>query len=148
MRIRRFGLALSTKTKTTKWSESMSKKEKKPMTISEILPQLSSLKDNSESFATEPGADEIWSKDIRALEETTGILCTMQDEGINSAEELKDLIFDYKLAVKHNQEYVRKFGTPERVYPKDDVWHCPECNHRVQINHSFCHWCGKRLAWR
>ena len=126
----------------------MSKKEKKPMTISEILPQLSSLKDNSESFAAEPGADEIWSKNIRALEETTGILCTMQDEGINSAEELKDLIFDYKLAVKHNQEYVRKFGTPERTYLKDDVWHCPECNHRVQINHGFCHWCGKRLAWR
>lgn len=127
----------------------MSKKENmKPMTISEILPQLSSPKDSSESFAADPDADEIWSKDIRALEETTGILCTMQDEGINSAEELKDLIFDYKLAVKHNQEYVRKFGTPERAYPKDDVWHCPECNHRVQINHSFCHWCGKRLAWR
>lgn len=127
----------------------MSKKDsKKPMTISEILPQLSSLKDNSESFATEPGADEIWSEGIRALEETTDILCTMQDEGINSAEELKDLIYDYKLAVKYNQEYVRKFGTPERAYLKDDVWHCPECNHRVQINHGFCHWCGKRLAWR
>ena len=127
----------------------MSKKaSKKPMTVSEILPQLSSLKDNSESFASAPDADEIWSKDINAFEETIGILSTLQDESINDAEELKDLMYDYKLAVQQNREYNRKFGTPERAYPKDDVWHCPECNHRVQINHSFCHWCGKRLAWR
>lgn len=71
----------------------MSKIEKNPMTILEILPQLSSLKDNSESFAIEPGADEIWSEDIRALEETSRILYTLLDVGINNVDELKNLIF-------------------------------------------------------
>ena len=127
----------------------MSKKaSKKPMTVSEIISQLSSLKDNSESFAADPDADEIWKKDIEVLNEIIDIFHVLELEGITDAEILKDFIHDYDLTVAANKEYNRKFGTPERAYPKDDVWHCPECNHRVQINHSFCHWCGKRLAWR
>lgn len=127
----------------------MSKKaSKKPMTVSEIISQLSSLKDNSESFASAPDADEIWKKDIEVLNEIIDIFHVLELEGITDAEILKDFIHDCDLTVAANKEYNRKFGTPERAYPKDDVWHCPECNHRVQINHGFCHWCGKRLAWR
>ena len=126
----------------------MSKQEKKPMTISEILPQLSSLKDNSESFASDPDADEIWSKDIKALDAATKILSILEAEGITDVEILKEFIHNYNLAVETNKEYNRKYGMPEKAYPKDSVWHCPECSHRVQVSHNFCHWCGKRLAWR
>lgn len=129
-------------------ARTMKMNESKTMTTAEVLVQLSSLKDNSASFAKEPGADPIWSDDIRALETVIELFSILEDEGITDAEVLKDFIHDYDLTVKTNKEYNRKFGTPERAYPKDDVWHCPECNHRVQVNHSYCHWCGKRLFWR
>lgn len=116
------------------------------MTTERILEQLSSLKDNSESFAKAEDADPIWQKDIEALEAAISMISTLEDEGVHDAEALKDLIFDYRLANKQNKEYHRKFDTAARATPKDGVWHCPECNHRVQPRHSHCHWCGKKLG--
>ena len=38
------------------------------MTKKEIIAQLESLRDNSADFAKAPDADEVWSKDIEALD--------------------------------------------------------------------------------
>lgn len=38
------------------------------MTKKEIIAQLESLRDNSADFARYPDADEVWSKDIEALD--------------------------------------------------------------------------------
>lgn len=38
------------------------------MTKKEIIAQLESLRDNSADFAKDPDADEVWSKDIEALD--------------------------------------------------------------------------------
>lgn len=119
----------------------------KSMSVDRILAQLSSLKDNSQSFASEPDDDhQIWQDDVTALEAAISIIAVLQDEGIGDAEAVKDLIFDYRLANKQNKEYHRKFDTAARAIPKDGAWHCPECNHRVQPRHSHCHWCGKKLG--
>lgn len=66
------------------------------MGMDEILQQLSSLKDNSESFSKEKDADPIWQADVTALEAAISILSALQDEGINDAEETRDIIEDYR----------------------------------------------------
>ena len=116
------------------------------MTTERILEQLSSLKDNSESFAKSEDADPIWQKDIEALEAAICMISTLEDEGVNDAEALKDLIFDYNLSVKQNKELHRKFEVVAKVIRADGVFHCPECNRRVSFKHSHCHWCGKKLG--
>lgn len=117
------------------------------MNTERILEQLSSLKDNSASFASAKDADPIWREDIAALEAAIAIIGTLQDECVTDAQALKDLIFDYNLAVKQNNENHRKFEIAAKPVKRDNVWHCPECNHRVAPRHSFCHWCGKKLGW-
>jgi len=107
----------------------------KSISVDRILAQLSDLKDGTEDMET-----------VTALEAAISIIAVLQDEGIGDAEAVKDLIFDYSLANKQNKEYHRKFDTAARAIPKDGVWHCPECNHRVQPRHSHCHWCGKKLG--
>lgn len=116
------------------------------MTTERILEQLSSLKDNSESFAKAEDADPIWQKDIEALEAAISMISTLEDEGVHYAEALKDLIFDYNLSAKQNKELHRKFEVAAKIVRRDGVFHCPECNHLVGFKHSHCHWCGKKLG--
>ena len=49
---------------------------------------------------------------------------------------------------KQYQAMYKRFGVADPVVRKDGVWHCPSCNRRTTRNHSFCHCCGKKLAWR
>lgn len=116
------------------------------MNTGRILEQLSSLKDNSASFASEKDADPIWQKDIQALEAAISIISTLEDEGVSDAEAVKDLIFDYDLAAKQNKEMHRKYEVPAKAIRRDGVFLCPECNHRVGLKHTYCHWCGKKLG--
>ena len=58
----------------------------------------------------------------------------------------KDLIFDYHLAAKQQKEMHRKYEVPVRAVRKDGAFLCPECNHRVGLKHTHCHWCGKKLG--
>lgn len=55
------------------------------MRIEEIISQLSSLKDNSQSFITND-SDPIWKKDVEALGQAIAILSTLVDEGVDDTE--------------------------------------------------------------
>lgn len=116
------------------------------MGMDEILQQLSSLKDNSESFSKEKDADPIWQADVTALEAAISILSALQDEGINDAEETRDIIEDYRRQAKQIERMHTKYEVKAWPIKKDSVYHCPECNHRVPPKHTYCHWCGKRLG--
>ena len=59
-----------------------------------------------------------------------------------------DFLQDYKSLAKQYQTLHRKYEAPGKPTHKDGVWHCPACNSRVQINHSHCHRCGKKIGWR
>ena len=128
----------------------MSSKKQK-MSIDDILSQLSSLKDNSQSFITDEKDDDrqIWRDDVTAIEETISIINALQDEGVTDADEVKDMIRDYRAVTKQVAEYQRKFETKARpkIGGENGVYLCPECGHRVQSRHTFCHWCGKKLGW-
>lgn len=58
------------------------------MNIERTIYQLSSMKDNAQSFITEKGDDEIWREDVKACEEAIAILSALQDMGISSADQL------------------------------------------------------------
>lgn len=70
----------------------MGKKKKAAMSIDSIISQISSLKDNSQSFITKDGDDEIWREDVRACESAIAILSALQDAGINDPKQLNGFI--------------------------------------------------------
>lgn len=37
--------------------------------------------------------------------------------------------------------------TPAAPFHKDGVWHCPTCNSRAKVWHSYCHQCGQKMNW-
>ena len=114
---------------------------KKPMvpSMDRILERLSTLRERAENHPED-------AEDCAALEAAISMMSALQDEGVNDAESLKDLIFDYNLSVKQNKELHRKFEVVAKVIRADGVFHCPECNRRVSFKHSHCHWCGKKLG--
>ena len=116
------------------------------MGMVDILQQLSSLKDNSESFSKEKDANPIWQDDVTALEAAISILSALQDEGINDAEETRDLVEDYKKQGQQIQRMHRKYEVPVKAIWRDSLWYCPECNHQTSMKHTYCHWCGKKLG--
>jgi len=115
-----------------------SKKSTAP-SMDRILERLSKLRERTESHPED-------AEDGVALEAAISMMSALQDEGVNDAENLKDLIFDYGMAVKQNGAYYRKYIAPDRPVRKDGVYHCPDCNHRITPNHSHCHWCGKKIG--
>lgn len=70
----------------------MGKKKEAAMSIDGIISQISSLKDNSQSFITKDGDDEIWREDVRACESAIAILSALQDAGINEPDQIRDFI--------------------------------------------------------
>ena len=85
--------------------------------------------------------------DRGACAEAVSTICALQDGGIHTAEEAKDLVHDYNALTKQYQAMYRRFGDAGHAVHKDGVWHCPNCNRRVTPGHSFCHWCGKKMEW-
>ena len=125
----------------------MSKKQSNPgVGMDFILYQLSSLKDSSAEFAAAPDSDSIWQDDVAALETAISIFSALQDEGCGSAEEIKDILHDYRKQAEELKALRQKYESAARPVYTDGVWHCPDCNHRIAPRHSYCHWCGKKIG--
>jgi rubrerythrin len=120
------------------------------MAVDDILQQLASMKDNAESFVedkdTEPYQANIWQQDIAACEAATAVLSALQDEGVEDADGVKDLIHEYRSLADQHKKMHQKFCVAKNPVRKDGLWHCPECNHRISYRHGFCHWCGKKIG--
>ena len=123
------------------------------MTIDAILAQLASMKDNSRSFidGRDPEADAIWAADVTACEAATAILSALQDEGVRTPEEVRDLVHDYTALAEQyrnlHQQYeepaaVLRFGTGAR-----SAYLCPKCRSQSRPGNAYCWSCGKRLGW-
>ena len=118
------------------------------MTINDIINQLGSLRASSAEFAKSDPENEIWQADVTACETSIRILDALSGEGCTDLETTLDFLQDYNSMAKQYQTLHRKYEAPGKPTHKDGVWHCPACNSRVQINHTHCHRCGKRLGWR
>ena len=74
-----------------------------------------------------------------------GVIKTSLQE--NAAEELESTLQDYHDLAKQYSDLLTKHCYEEKPVRQNGVWLCPACNHRIQYNHSYCHWCGKKLGF-
>lgn len=65
----------------------------------------------------------------------------------NAAEELESSLQDYHDLAQQYSDMVTHYSYPAKPIRKSGVWVCPDCGRRVQYNHSYCHYCGKRVGW-
>ena len=102
---------------------------KKSKNYQKIISQLENLYIHVSEMA-KAGGDEIWSKDKKALQEAIGI------------------IDDYEKATEQAALLVQRYEVGAKVIHRDmDIYVCPNCGRRARMNHTYCHWCGKKLIW-
>ena len=112
-----------------------------------IITRLGELKAHCANQREWEGTGTTWQTYEEVCSEAVNVLYTLLDSGAHTAEEVKDLVHDYKALAKQYQAMYKRFGTAGHAVHKDGVWHCPSCNKRVNPGHSFCHTCGKKLDW-
>ena len=111
--------------------------------------QIDSIKDNSASFLPGDGKQDpdkkIWQDDVNACNAATEIIKKLCEENCFSVAEAISYIAQSKKLLQDWGNLHAKYEVPSQPVKKDGVWHCPDCNHRVNPHHSHCHWCGTRL---
>ena len=111
--------------------------------------QIDSIKDNSASFLPGEGKQDpdkkIWQDDVDACNAATEIIKKLCEENCFSVAEAISYIAQSKKLLQDWGNLHAKYEVPSQPVKKDGVWHCPDCNHRVNPHHSHCHWCGTRL---
>lgn len=119
------------------------------MSLSSLLCQIDSIKDNSTSFLSGEGKQDpdkkIWQDDVDACNAATEIIKKLCEENCFSVAEAISYIAQSKKLLQDWGNLHAKYEVPSQPVKKDGVWHCPDCNHRVNPHHSHCHWCGTRL---
>ena len=103
------------------------------MKEAEIISQLESLKENSQSFLEKDEPGSVWADDIKALDEAM------------------DIIHDYALVTEQAARLMQKYETPKDVIRRGngmfDAWQCPDCQGFIQHGNEHCHWCGRKIGW-
>jgi hypothetical protein len=94
-----------------------------------IIDALGNLQEHCSSMARDKDNDEIWQQDVQALQEAM------------------DIISDYEKVIEGINRLIQHYETKANPISRSGVWVCPECGRRVQYNHSYCHYCGKRMCW-
>ena len=84
--------------------------------------------------------------DHAELEQIVHILDTLQEEGIQDAEEIKDYFFDYRLATEQWQKVHEKYEKPEQVHRVEGLMFCPHCKKKAYPRTKHCGQCGKALS--
>lgn len=119
------------------------------MSLSSLLCQIDSIKDNSASFLPGEGKQDpdkkIWQDDVDACNAATEIIKKLCEENCFSVAEAISYIAQSKKLLQDWGSLHAKYEVPSQPVKKDGVWHCPDCNHRVNPHHSHCHLCGTRL---
>ena len=65
----------------------------------------------------------------------------------DAAKQLDSVLHDYFSVTQHYGELVKKHCYESKPIYKSGVWVCPDCGKKIPYNHSFCHWCGKKIGW-
>lgn len=120
------------------------------LSIDAILAQLASMKDNALSFIVEKeGADPVWAADVAACEAATAILSALQDEGVRTPEEVRDLVHDYKALAEQYQKMHQRYEEPAAAERLGTAFICPDCHRQITGRYPYhCGNCGRKLGWR
>ena len=70
-----------------------------------------------------------------------------ENEEAAALQEAMDIISDYEAAVKNEAMMSKHYETVAKPIQKSGVWVCPACGKKIPYNHSYCHWCGKKVGW-
>ena len=118
------------------------------MSIDAILERLADLKDIAAALQTPRDGPEPTASRVAACEAATDILNTLQDEGINDHEQVRDLIHDYNALAEEYQKMYRHYEKPEKPIQVGTAYICPNCKKQLrQTIAEHCWACGKRLNW-
>ena len=105
------------------------------MSLSSLLCQIDSIKDNSASFLPGEGKQDpdkkIWQDDVDACNAATEIIKKLCEENCFSVDEAISYITQSKKLLQDWGNLHAKYEVPSQPVKKDGVWHCPVCNHRV-----------------
>lgn len=105
------------------------------MSLSSLLCQIDSIKDNSASFLPGEGKQDpdkkIWQDDVDACNAATEIIKKLCEENCFSVDEAISYIAQSKKLLQDWGNLHAKYEVPSQPVKKDGVWHCPDCNHRV-----------------
>lgn len=122
---------------------------KEPMEMKDVIEQLEGLRLRCQDFSEKDNPTDIWKEDLAAFDVALPILRELFRQGIDDAEGLMDVFYDYNRAAKdHQKNYERFIKEVEALKFNDGSWHCPSCRRRVGFHHTHCHWCGKKLDWK
>ena len=66
----------------------------------------------------------------------------------NAAEELESTLQDYHDLAQQHSDLMMKVCYEAKPIKKNGIWVCPDCGRKTAYNHSYCHWCGKKLGWK
>ena len=141
---------------------------KKSKNYQKIISQLEDLYVHVSDMAKidDDDSNSVWIKDKKALQEAIGII----DDYEKATEQTALLVQRYEVGAKviHRDLYIPiwfysniKNGRYDRVTPNAlhsnlvlfklhrdmDIYVCPNCGRRARLNHTYCHWCGKKLLW-
>ena len=105
---------------------------KKTKNYQKIIGQLEDLYVHVSDMAKidDDDSNSVWNKDKKALQEAIGI------------------IDDYEKATEQTALLVQRYEVGAKVIHRDmDIYVCPNCGRRARLNHTYCHWCGRKLLW-
>ena len=105
------------------------------MSLSSLLCQIDSIKDNSASFLPGEGKKQdpdkkIWQDDVDACNAATEIIKKLCEENCFSVAEAISYIAQSKKLLQDWGNLHAKYEVPSQPVKKDGVWHCPDCNHQ------------------
>ena len=66
---------------------------------------------------------------------------------VEALEETLDILQDYEHQAKQARMDMKHFYTADKALKENGLRLCPKCKRQVRYNHTYCHWCGKKLGW-
>lgn len=115
------------------------------ISINAVIRYLSDLRDYLAD--TDYFDPDVQKHDITACEAAIQILAALEGEGCTDFEQVLDMLQDYRSQGKQLKAVCRRFQVGKKPVYRDGLWHCPDCNRRTKLHHSYCHFCGKKLSW-
>lgn len=111
------------------------------MKMDELIAVANSLKENSQSFFSKDGDDEIFRKDVDALDKIIPILTVCKNRGVESEIELAAALDEERIRLNVRTAIVEK----GRYY---DYYKCPSCSSYIASGDCYCRNCGQKIGWQ
>lgn len=90
--------------------------------------------------------DEDWEREINEVLLKFGVI--KEPFCDNAAKRLESVLQDYHDLAQEYSGLMTKYCCEAKPIKQNGVWVCPDCGRKTSYNHSYCHWCGKKIGWK